>query len=285
MALTEKDLKEFAHYMGIDTEKAESLEKAKEQIGAEFIRKSMLKDSKEMNDAIGARMGSIEVAVKRLARENGVELPSDLISGKKVEEVITIAENKLKETYAQKITDLQKQIEDKDSSKIIGEWQEKYTKLEATKKDLENMTITLKTELDTTKQNSLKAINEFKIADINKRALDSIPYSKEVTDIAKTGFRAILSEKYALDLDENGNPYIKDKQTNSRIPNPTKMGEFMTPEDVYKMEAEKNNLLTKVDANQKSNTFVKKIPAGSEQKEQVTFNNPRRTTFRDRSGA
>jgi hypothetical protein len=139
--------------------------------------------------------------------------------------------------------------------------------------------------LDTTKQNSLKAINEFKIADINKRALDSIPYSKEVTDIAKTGFRAILSEKYALDLDENGNPYIKDKQTNSRIPNPTKMGEFMTPEDVYKMEAEKNNLLTKVDANQKSNTFVKKIPAGSEQKEQVTFNNPRRTTFRDRSGA
>lgn len=287
MAITEKDLQEFVQYLGVDVTKVESLDKLKEHVGTEFIRKSQLKDSKELSDAIGSRMGGLETAIKRLAKENGVELSADLIQGKRVEDIIPIVETKLKETYNGKITQLQKQIEDKDSSKIIEEWQNKYTQLEQKKNDIEGLLTVTKTELETTKTNSLKMINDYKVVDIKKRSFEAVPFSKEATDLAKTGFRAILDEKYAVDLDETGAPYIKDKATNSRIPNPTRMGEFMTVEDVYKQEAEKNNLIAKVDNSKNAATFVKRNPvevkpSGAEA--QPSFHNPRRVTFKERNG-
>jgi hypothetical protein len=103
MALTEKDLQEFVQYLGVDLTKIENVEKLKEHVGTEFIRKSMIKDSKELSDAIGGRMGALEVAVKRLAKENGVELSAELIQGKRVEEIIPIVETKKSDINAKYI--------------------------------------------------------------------------------------------------------------------------------------------------------------------------------------
>ena len=286
MALNEKDLTEFAQFLGINPAEVENLDKAKELLGNEFMRKSLIKDSKEFNDAVGSRFGAIEVAVKRLVKENGAELSAELIQGKKVEDVIALAETKLKETFSGKITELQRQIEDKDSSKIIEDWNTKYTALEGKHRDTEGLLTLTKNELENTKNNSLKTINDYKIKEIDKRSFDSISFSKDTTDLSKTGFKTILNEKYVIDLDEAGNPFVKDKINNARIPNPLKMGEFMTVEDVYKLEAEKNNLLSKVDDSKKDTSFVKKNPINpsASGNAEPTFNNPRRTTYKDRNG-
>ncbi len=285
MALNEKDLKDFASFIGIDVDKVESLDKAKEELSKNFISKSQIKDSPEFTQAWGQKMGGIETAVKRLVKENGVELTADAIKDKKIDELIDIATVKLKDHYTQKFQTLEDQIKNNDATKVVEEWKNKYNQAEQKVKDTENLLSLTKTELDTVKQNSVKTINEFKLNDVQKRALDSIPFSKDINDVTKTGFKAILSEKYMLDLDEHGNAYIKDKTNNSRIPNPAKMGEFMNIDDVYKLEAEKNNLVAKVDKTKKDATFVKKTP------EDVgggipnpTFNNPRRITFRERQG-
>ena len=287
MALNEQDLKEFASFIGVDASSIENLDKAKELFGNEYLRKTTIKESKEFNDAVGSRMGSIEVAVKRLAKENGVEIPSDLIQGKKVEDVISIAESKLKENFSTKISELQRQIQDKDSQPIIQEWTDKYSALEQKYKDTEGLLGGLKIELEVTKANSDKKINEFKITDVKSRAFDSIPFNKDASDLVKTGFKSVLSEKYEIDLDENKQPFIMDKATRSRIPNPSLAGTFMGIDDVYKLEAEKNNLTQKVDDKKKDGTFVKRAgvePHASGEHNNSSFvSDKRRMTYSDRN--
>jgi len=55
------------------------------------------------------------------------------------------------------------------------------------------------------------------------------------------GFKADFNERYRIDLDETGSPYISDI-SGKRIQNPNKHSEFLAPQDVLNIEMEKAGL-------------------------------------------
>lgn len=284
MALKDTELKELISYMGIDVEKVENLDKAKEQISNDYLRKSLIKDSDELKQAIGSRLGAIDVSIKRFFKEQGVELPGEEIKDKKIEEILSIGEKRLKETFEGKIKDIQVSASSKPSERE-KELEEKYNKLNQKHTETLGLIDSLKSDADTKIKAEQKKVHVYKINDYKKRAFGSVKFNDEAKkdELKMTGFSAYIENKYDVDLDENETPFLKSKETGQRIPDPKKHGSFLGFEDVLMMEAEQKNLTEKVGGEQKRTTFVK--PSSP-----VSVTNPsepksnRRITYSERTG-
>lgn len=284
MALKDTELQELVSYMGIDVEKIESLDKAKDQISNDYLRKSLIKDSDELKQAIGGALGSISVSVKRFFKENGVELSGDEIKDKKVEDIISLGEKKLKDIYSSKIKEIQESASSKPSERE-KEWEEKYNKLNSKHSETLGLIDNLKLDSETKVKAAMKEIQNYKVNDYKKRAFGAVKFNEDARkdDLRMTGFNSYIDGKYDIDLDETDTPFIKSKETGQRIPDPKKHGSFLGLEDVLNMEAEQKNLTEKVGDNQKKTTFVKPASPVAPVDNSVPKQN-RRVTYSDRTG-
>lgn len=283
MALKDTELKEFVSYLGINPDEIESIDKAKEAFSGNYIIKSALKDSDEFKKSVGGAFGNITTVVKRVAKEHGIELTSDDIKDKKVEEIISVFDAKLKETYTARINEEREKAAAKPSERE-KEWEDKYGKLKQKHDEKEQMIQSLTGEVEKVKQSSKQELNHFRIMDASERALSGIKFTEDVKkDALKlTGFKAHLESKYLRDIDEDGTPFIMDKATKSRIPNPKKMGAFLSIDEVYALEAEQNNLVEKVGEKQKNSIFVK-APVVIDPNAHQQTGDKRRTLYSERN--
>jgi hypothetical protein len=99
--------------------------------------------------------------------------------------------------------------------------------------------------LEESQKSFTSEIKKFKV-DSTIGAIESkMPWlpTSPVVEVAKEGFKSVLQKKYIFDLDEKGEAIVTDKEGN-RIPNESK-NDFLKPEDVIKMEADKAGLLAK----------------------------------------
>jgi len=233
------EAKDLLTYAGIDPEKFENIDAAKAAFDESFIKKDGIKDllikQPELADPIiGKRMNIIERKAFSLLEEAGLE--TDEFKGKKIEEVFDTALPKFKEHLGK--------LKQSDDGKV-KELNEQLEKYKNSLKDTKSLLDTTKTEFDQYKTNVVQEKRTAKIDDYFNQAYGTIDFSPEADEVKKIGFKAIVKEKYKIELDEQEKPIVVDAKTNERIKDPNKHGQFMELGDLLKLEAEKTGVLRK----------------------------------------
>lgn len=251
------ELKDIFDYVGVEAENVDDFKKA---FDAKFLtRENAMSDPDIKSKITGAMAGGITTHLRRTAKDNfGFEVSKDEIEGKKIEDIVDMIVTTAKTGYETKINDLSEQVKTTPKAEEISkEWEEKYNKVLGEKSNFESLLTETKTAFDEFKTN---VETEKKTGAINHKVesmLGGLEWSEQTNDFTKTGFLAEMGKSYSLDLNEKGDLQIK--KDGNLIPNPAKHGDFLSPSDVYKQEAEKNKLLKAPNA--KSGTFVNSQPA------------------------
>lgn len=276
------DFKEIAGYLNLNADEIKTLDDFKAKFDGEFIRRANVKnDEKIVSAIVGQRIGSIETAVRRLAKENGVEIGDDY-KDKKVEEIIGFVEGTIKTNHTNKLAELENQLKGSSDDRIKA-WEQKYSKLETRFSETNDLLTGVKTQLETVQKDSDNRLKEYKIGDSHKSALNTLKFKNGITDVERIGFETLIKSKYVLDLDEEGNALILDAKSKKQIPNTNKAGTFMSPSEIYDME------LASAGLKQQNNAGGGGAGAGSfrfggnnEKNDGPVNDNPRRKTYDQR---
>lgn len=246
------ELKDIFDYVGVDAENIEDFKKAFD--GKFITRENALSDSEIKSKITGAMAGGITTYLRRDAKEKfGLEVSKDEIEGKKIEDILDMVTTAAKSGYDNQISKLNEQIKSSPKvDEVVKDWEAKYEKVLGEKTNYETLLNDTKKEFEDFRVN---VETEKKTGSINSKVdsmVNGLKWSEHTNDFTKSGFLASMQKDYTLDLNENGELQIK--KDGNLIPNPTKHGEFLSPMDVYKSEAEKNKLLEVPNA--KKGTFV-----------------------------
>jgi hypothetical protein len=234
---------ELLKYAGIDPEKFDKIEDAKEAFDTNFIKKDGIKDflikqPEYADPIIGKRMSIVERKTFSLLEEAGID--TEQFKGKKVEEIFDAALPTFKETIAN-----YKKSATSGNDEKIKELSESLEKYKSKVKDTESLLNTTKTEFEKFQENIKVEKKTNAINDYFGKAFSSIDFSPEADELKKEGFKSVISKKYGLDLDEEGKPYVFSAETKERIKDPEKHGSFMDFDKILKLEAEKLGVIKK----------------------------------------
>ena len=243
-------------YIGINTD---NIDDFKTQFDGKFLtRENAINDSEIKSKLTGAMAGGITTHIKRSAKENfGLEISKDEIEGKKVEEIFDLIAATTKNEYETKINDLSGQLKSSPKvDEINAEWESKYNKLKGEFSDTRDLLETTKSEFESKQNEWIENQKQTAIKSKMDGMLAQLDFSDQVNDMTRTGFLTHMATNYQIDLNDSGEMQIKDAE-GKMIPNASKHGEFMSPADVYRAEAEKNKMLKVANAQSaKSTNFV-----------------------------
>jgi hypothetical protein len=233
---------ELLKYAGIDPEKFDTIDAAKEAFDTTFVKTDKIKDvlikQPELADGIiGKRMSIIDRKLDDIVKASGVEYDSEALKGKKVEEKIEF----FKPLIETRFSDLTKA-----SMSGSGEREktlaEEKARLESKLKDTSSLLADVKTQFETFKTDIVVKEKESKKKNYFESALGAVEFSPEVDELKKKGFIMTIKESYIVDLDEKDEPFVKDAKTGERVKSADKAGEFLGLSDIIKMEADKNKV-------------------------------------------
>lgn len=230
--------KEIVEYIGIDLEKFDSIDEAKKEFDSKFKTLDSIKsDPSIRNELFGRKVGELETVFKRTAREAGVSFDDNEISGKKFEELIPLAFEKLNSSYSSQIEEL-KANSNSGTDERIKTLSETLEKQKKEYSQLQNLMKTSIDGLQNEKHELESSMKNYKL-DIHKnQVMSQLKLKSQITEIEKKGFDALINENLNFDFDESGSIFVSDKKGN-KIPNPNKAGEFMAPLDALSELAKK----------------------------------------------
>lgn len=237
MKLKQEEQEELIKYLGLD--EAESLDKAKETFQSQFVK------TEELSSTVGKITGSVINVTRKAFSPFGVELTDDDFKGKKVEDVLRDASNKAKETYEAKAKEWEARASGNGSEELIKEWEKKHNLLEKKLKEEANARQEAISGLESFKAQVEQEKKSNTINSVFENSLRGIKTDPSVSDITMKGFRAVFSEKYAIDLEEEGSIVVKDKKSGERIKNDKKAGGFLGLDELLLKEAADANILMK----------------------------------------
>ncbi|MGB3075981.1 MAG: hypothetical protein WBB36_11700 [Chitinophagales bacterium] len=224
MAIELKDVLEFA---GVDPAKADTLDNFKAEFNSAFIKRdaSQIKADKELYGAIvGNTNGSVRTAIKRVAKESGVDITDEELNGKSAHEMVDIAFPKivtplsaklrLAEENAAKSTDKKVQDLQADYEKKLADLNPKLSGFDSLRKEYDDF----KASVETEKKNTV--INSHKDA-----AWKDFKWANGISQFAKEGFMASIDKKIKLSLDDSGNPFAANDK-GERFENPKTAGTY-----------------------------------------------------------
>lgn len=196
------------------------------------IKTELKGDNDFINEIIGKNIGKLENKVKQFAKEFEVEFEPEEFKGKKAEDIFEIALGKTKT----KVLAKQKELETKANSTAPEEFIKKEQTLiqerDFFKSEAERIGgIHESFKLEIVENNRKNKLNQGK-----EKLFNSIPFAPEAGELAILGFKAKLESEIQLDLDEQENLILKDKQGNL-IANPNKAGSYYQPEEYFKEKA------------------------------------------------
>lgn len=227
------ELKDILEYLGVG--EVENLDQFKEKFDPEFIRKKNALDNEDIKKTVTGRyFGSQTTNLKKIARENGIELSGEEIEGLQVEDIAGLMLSKVKESSNARINELKESITE--PNEALNSLQEKYDKLVNSNKEYKAANKELLNKVEEIQKAKDSEIKNYKLNTFKTSQLGKIKFKQNMSDIEKTGFNTLLDSKYVLDFDEEGKEIITDKE-GKRIENPKVTGTFLTPYEVYEKEA------------------------------------------------
>lgn len=228
---------ELMKFLNLD--QAENVEEAKEKFQENWI------ESKEMSAKIGKLTGTISNVTRKAFEPFGITLTEEDFKDKKVEEVIRTASERAKTEYEKQREDWEKRATNTGSEELVRDWEKKYKTLE--KKV---------TEVDSARQDAINQFEQFKVkmaeeqrtSKINhtfEKELSSIKLDPSVNEFTIRGFKSAISDKYLLDIEEDGAFVVKDKSSGERLKSKDKAGTFLNLSDVLLKEATDAGIIQK----------------------------------------
>lgn len=232
------ELEKVIAYTGIE---AETTEDFLEKFGKKFLTEDQIFKDKEVKDRVFGRvLGSVTTGIKQIFDEDGIQLSGDDLK-QPVEAVAKLGFQRMKEKFAAEKAELEKTA-GLTADEKLKELNENLLKVQAKNKDYEKLLKEKATEFESLTNNNKNELKKFKLSSIHKDVQGAIQWNPEKDEYSKVGFLTKMSEKFQIDLDENDEPFIVDKATNSRIKAEGSHSTFMTPAEVYKQEAIKAGL-------------------------------------------
>jgi flagellar biosynthesis GTPase FlhF len=237
MPIKPEEALEIVNFLNLN--EAESLEEAKEKFQENWV------NSKELNEKLGKINGTIAHVAKRAFEPFGVTLTEEDFKDKKAQDVLRMASERAREAYEKQQEEWQQRADKSGSEELVKEWEKKHKSLERKL-----------TEVDTARQEAINQFEQFKIkiADEQKqskinhtfeRELSAIKLDPSVNEFTIKGFKATIGEKYAIDLEDDGNIFVKDKKSGERLKSKEKAGSFLNLSDVLLAEATAAGIIQK----------------------------------------
>lgn len=238
------ELKDILSYQGIELKDDATIDDYKAAFDGVFVR---LDQAANHPDVKKANMGEFTrksaTEWKRTAKEHGIDLEKEetdlpvdelsrLVASKIQEKNTTIIEaleaksGKPSEALEKLTTDFET-LKGKlaDESRVKGELADKLTAKEK--------------EFGTFEKN-------YKLTDNKNTLMSKLVFSDTANDLVKDGFVARMEKEYKTDLDENGAFFITDVE-GKRISDPSKHGDYLSPEAVYASKMEEYKIAKVVD--------------------------------------
>lgn len=250
-------------YIGFDPKEVDSIEKFTEKFDASFIKRdSVIKDETIVNAITGKRIGSIETELKKQAKAAGIEFEDGELKGKKIEDLAEITFSKVKN----KIKDLESKA-GQGNDEVIKEWQDKYSKLESKANDYKKSWESTQTEFEGFKvqvdsDNKNRTVNQY-----IETSWSNYKWPSAIDELKKEGFKAYVGKHYKVQLDEQGQPFVSDKDGN-RIKSGKAHGQFKSMDEILIEEGTKHGVYA-VTNQQGSAAFMQdRIRATQQQQQQ-----------------
>ena len=223
----------------LNLNEAENLEEAKEKFQENWV------NSKELNDKIGKINGTIAHVAKRAFEPFGVTLTEEDFKDKKAQDVLRMASDKAREAYEKQQEEWQQRADKSGSEELVKEWEKKYKTLEKKVTDIDSARQDAINQFEKFKQTVADEQRATKINHTFEKELSSIKLDPSVNEYTIKGFKATIGEKYAIDLEEDGSVFVKDKKSGERLKSKEKAGSFLNLSDVLLQEATAAGIIQK----------------------------------------
>lgn len=239
------DSKEILDFLGVEASNLDEFKTAFS--GKYYSEKQIHDDPKLLGKFTGKTLKKVKQNILNKAREKEIPFTHNEFDEAPLEDVVDTLNARISEGFGTKITELQSQI-GKSGEEAIKPFQEKLSKYEQALADekkakaeiagqFEQYKSEAATQIKTTKAQYFKEDVMSKI----ERDFDPLALKDE---LKLEGWRSHIEKNFRFDFDEQDNPVILDK-TGSKIKNPKKADEWLTPKDVLTMEADKKGLIPK----------------------------------------
>lgn len=229
-------------FLGFTPTEITTEEKFKTEFENKFgVKDQLLKDPTFTSKIYGQRVGSIEAKAKSGFKKMGVEFSPEEIKDKGVEDLIEIGFLKVADLNKKAIEDLEKSYKGTVDEQV-KQWKDKHQLAINELGETKGLLVKTSADLDSFKKevsnkSKLDIITRFK-----KEALEKLKFKQDTTPLHKLGFETDINSKYEFDLDEQENPFVKDKKTGQRIPSKKVTGQFMTADEIFNEELVRNNM-------------------------------------------
>jgi hypothetical protein len=237
MPMKPEEALEIVNFLNLN--EAENLEEAKEKFQENWV------NSKELSEKLGKINGTIAHVAKRAFEPFGVTLTEEDFKDKKAQDVLRMASERAREAYEKQQEEWQQRADKSGSEELVKEWEKKYKSLEKKVTDIDSARQDAINQFD---QFKLKMAEEQKQSKINhtfEKELSAIKLDPSVNEFTIKGFKATIGEKYAIDLEEDGNVFVKDKNSGERLKSKEKAGSFLNLSDVLLAEATAAGIIMK----------------------------------------
>ncbi len=238
---------DIASMLGFDSE-FESKEAFKTAHEEKFIIIKNIDGNKEILDPIfGKLKGSVETKLKSTFKKLGVEFEADEIKGKKLEEIIELGAERVETNHTAKFDDFKTSFEGdgkEEIEKLQGQLLTKDKEHKARYEEIQGLNTDLKDAIENKDKDHATSLKQRDLDLFTRQAFDKVTWAKESDsfDLKLTGFKAQFADKYTLDLDDERNLLITDKE-GKQIKNPEKVGEFEGIDTILEREAKEAGLL------------------------------------------
>jgi hypothetical protein len=237
MPIKPEEALEIVNFLNLN--EAESLEEAKEKFQENWV------NSKELNEKLGKINGTIAHVAKRAFEPFGVTLTEEDFKDKKAQDVLRMASERAREAYEKQQEEWQQRADKSGSEELVKEWEKKHKSLERKLTEVDNARQEAINQFEQFKQKMAEEQKQSKISHTFEKELSAIKLDPSVNEFTIKGFKATIGEKYAIDLEDDGNIFVKDKKSGERLKSKEKAGAFLNLSDVLLAEATAAGIIQK----------------------------------------
>lgn len=239
MALEAKDIFEAFKIEPVETK--EDFIKALEAKG--YVQKEMIfKDETLKKEIFGRAFGAATTGVVQKFRNiANIELSGKDLENP-IEKIIETGLTRLNETFEAQKTE----IESKTKLSVderVKQAEEAKKQLSLKVGELEGLVKTKAEEFESLLSQKDQEVKTIRLNTLQSETERSINYLPDLDPLKKKGWLSDMKERYKIQTEEDGSPYIVQANDGSRVKSTQHAGTFLTPAEVYQMEAAKAGIV------------------------------------------
>lgn len=229
-------------YLTLDPKIIDSQEKFNAHVESNFLtEKKIFSDEETGKRIFGRVLGSTTTGVKQHFDKFGVQITGDDLKNPP-EKVVEIGLTRLKELHEKEKTELSTTA-GLSADERLKEANDKATKLSGKVQELEGIVKTKASEFEKIVQAKDSEVKNFKLNSLKRDTENSLNYLPDLDPWKKKGFLSTMAEKYRIDIEGEDQAFITD-DAGKRIPSGKSHDTFLTPKEVYEMEAAKAGVIS-----------------------------------------